>query len=309
MPVRAIVAGHVDKPALGPKPLRALIDTLWALEVIDWQLPSAIRGERVSIAPLPPFERKVEFGVTLDEFGWAEGGELVLLNRNKRRRGIEWGELQGTVRRDPVNYTDNAGTTQMREQMRRINSWLAAADIDFIDDGQLPRGCPNRGSVSCAVTSSFWQTKPSHAFDQSGRLSGGFWQPLKKERRQNIRVDGEPVATLDFGSMFTRLAYARLGVQSPEGDLSLSPERELVAGSMAMNTMFFNSGRRMAWPKELGVGVGDEDAARAGEPPAADFEARLPEGWTVRRTRASDLATPPGTGWTVRSRDRVPPDA
>jgi hypothetical protein len=43
-------------------------------------------------------------------------------------------------------------------------------------------------------------------FDLSGRLFGGFWQGLQRQRRSGIRIDGEPVATLDYSSMFARLA-------------------------------------------------------------------------------------------------------
>jgi hypothetical protein len=48
---------------------------------------------------------------------------------------------------------------------------------------------------------------------------GGFWMNLKKERRANIRINGEPIADLDFKNMFARLAYASVGQEPPEGDL------------------------------------------------------------------------------------------
>ena len=63
-------------------------------------------------------------------------------------------------------------------------------------------------------------------FDQSGRLYGGFWQNLKTARRRHIRINGEPVTALDYGSMFTRLAYAELGATPPAGDLYAIPGLE-----------------------------------------------------------------------------------
>jgi hypothetical protein len=42
---------------------------------------------------------------------------------------------------------------------------------------------------------------------------------LSSELRQYIRVDGEPIAYLDFRSMFLRLAYAEVGIQPPADDL------------------------------------------------------------------------------------------
>ena len=60
-------------------------------------------------------------------------------------------------------------------------------------------------------------------FDQGGRLYGGFWQNLKSCRREHIRIEGEPITVLDYGSMFTRLAYYEVGTVPPEGDLYAIP--------------------------------------------------------------------------------------
>ena len=40
---------------------------------------------------------------------------------------------------------------------------------------------------------------------------------MKKERRKRIRINGEAVADLDYYLMFTRLAYADLGLPAPRG--------------------------------------------------------------------------------------------
>ena len=48
-------------------------------------------------------------------------------------------------------------------------------------------------------------------FDLGGRLFGGFWQSLEKQRRRSIRLDGELIADLDFAAMFLRLAYLEVG--------------------------------------------------------------------------------------------------
>jgi hypothetical protein len=53
-----------------------------------------------------------------------------------------------------------------------------------------------------------------------GRLFGGFWQGLQRELRPGIRIDGHPVASLDFSSMFLQLLYAmKAKVPTPDGDL------------------------------------------------------------------------------------------
>jgi hypothetical protein len=177
--------------------------------------------------------------------------------------------------------------------MRWINEWLAAADIAFVDDGQHPSVNARQRAQRRHFLLLPDQAEPR--FDQSGRLFGGFWQTVRSSRRTNIRINGEPVATLDYGSMFTRLAYAELGEQPPEGDLYCIPGADGYRSGikMAMNTLLFDTRVRRSWPKEMGVGVGDDEAAAHGEVPAADFDARLPEGWTVKTTKAAILARHP----------------
>jgi len=133
-------------------------------------------------------------------------------------------------------------------------------------------------------------------FDQSGRLFGGFWQTLKSERRKGIRISGEPVSVLDYSSMFSRLAHAELGIAPPSGDLYAIPGLEGYRSGvkMAMNCFLFDqSAARRSWPTGLGVGMGDDNSAGNGEVPAAEYDARLPEGWTVKRTRDAILQRHP----------------
>ena len=282
-----------DNPALGPKPMRDLMRRLENHQVLEWQFPKATRGEKKSLAPTDWFRRKVaEFGVGLLDIGW-QGGEMVVLTRNTHQQGTDWTTRDGTIHRERIGYRDSTETHHFRQQMERINEWLAGADIRFIDDGELPLVNANQRRLRRHFLLLPDQTSPR--FDQGGRLFGGFWEPLKKHRRKHIRIDGEPVATLDYSSMFTRLAYATLGVEAPEGDLYAVPG----AGGhrsgikMAMNCLLFDTHQRRGWPKEMGVGVGDDEAARDGEVPAAEFDARLPTGWTVGRTRKAILGHHP----------------
>lgn len=282
-----------DNLALGPKPTRELLSRLEKLEFLDWQMPKAMRGERSSIAPTEWFRQKIdEFGVGLDDIGW-RGGELILLNRNTQRRGSEWGSNEGTVGREPINYVDTSLTHRLRADMRRINEWLAQADVTFENDSQLPQVMLKQRQLRRYFLLLPDQREPR--FDQSGRLFGGFWQTLKADRRKHIRIGGERVATLDYGSMFTRLAYASLGVDAPDGDVYALPGAEGYRSGvkMATNCLLFDTHVRRGWPKALGVGMGDDDAAVSSEAPAGDFEARLPEGWTVKRTKQGILERHP----------------
>jgi hypothetical protein len=103
---------------------------------------------------------------------------------------------------------DSPKVRQLLQQMRTINAWIALADIQWagepIDAGQrhLTR-IFNDGS-----------------FQRGGRLFGGFWISLsKQERLRHLRIENEPVASLDFAEAAVRMAYGLAGAQPPEGDL------------------------------------------------------------------------------------------
>lgn len=133
-------------------------------------------------------------------------------------------------------------------------------------------------------------------FDQGGRLFGGFWQNLKSERRRNIRIGGEPVAILDYSSMFTRLAYAELGALPPDGDLYSIPGFENYRSGIkfAMNCFLFDGGPRRTWPRELGISVGDDLTAKTdSDHEAAQYKARLPAEATVVSTKEAILRVHP----------------
>lgn len=56
-------------------------------------------------------------------------------------------------------------------------------------------------------------------YQSGGRLYDGFWETMPKENRSRVRIDGQPIAVVDYGQMHLRLAYARAGKQPPPGDL------------------------------------------------------------------------------------------
>jgi len=102
-------------------------------------------------------------------------------------------------RSKPMEYGDTYTTIKYREQLQRINSWIADADI----------------SISDPVTKSMIDTQQRRlrrvfnngAFDQGGRLYGGFWIEMSKEARQHIRINGNPVTILDYGQIGPRIMY------------------------------------------------------------------------------------------------------
>ena len=283
-----------DSPLLG-KPFSPLITTLAEIDFLDVNAPNAIRGEVSSITPSPWFIGKVrEASVQLSDFGRDATEEVVVLTRNSRKVPPWWEEsTPRKVDREPIDYADTPETQRYRDAIRHLNRFLSGADIDFLDDGLEPRIDPFERTLRRRFV---LRPGQDEQFDQSGRLYGGFWQNLKTARRRQIRIKGEPVATLDFGSMFTRLAYAELGAAPPEGDLYAIQGLEGYRSGVkrAMNCFLFDGGTRRSWPDTFGIGVGDDKAADDNpDGVAASFEARLPASWGVARTNEAILHVHP----------------
>ena len=180
-------------------------------------LREAVQNRRTStIAATEWFVRLMaEKGVSEADFGRHKGQELIVLAKTERdfRRDAE-GNYGPHKKSIWVDYRDTEETRAYRREMEHLNDFLDQADIEFIPDGLLPKVCPSERTLrryfSCAV-------RPrKDAFQRNGRIFGGFWLNLKKGRRKNIRISGEPVALLDFSSMFVRLAYATVGQEPPQ---------------------------------------------------------------------------------------------
>jgi hypothetical protein len=123
-------AGRHDNPAFG-KGVRPLLDQMHEMGILDFSLPKAMRGEVSSIAPTPTFAQRVrELGVTLEDFGRDEREEVLVLTRNVGTRAAPV--------RDRVEYEDTAETNALRNEVRKINAFLATADIAFLPDGLTP---------------------------------------------------------------------------------------------------------------------------------------------------------------------------
>lgn len=283
-----------DSPAFG-KTLPNLLHVLWQEGVLDYK-HSPGRGEVSSIAPSSWFAQKVvEHGITFADFGRDPSEELILLSRNSRGDVGSSGTVSGRKSKERIEYRDTPTTRSYRDAVRRLNAFLAEADIAFIEDGMRPLVDPFARTLTRRFVMLEKQQGPR--FDQSGRLFGGFWMSLDKQRRTNIRIDGEPVATLDYSSMFTRLAYAELGERPPSLDdlyavPGLSGYRSGV--KMAMNVLLFDThSRRSKWPAKMGVGVGSDADRDLSGSSLSEFEGLLPTGWSVGRTRKALLSLHP----------------
>jgi len=98
---------------------------------------------------------------------------------------------------------------------------------------------------------------------------------LKATEREHLRIDGEPIADLDFVSMFPNLAYRHVGKEPPPGDLyaieGLEDHRD---GAKAALSALLSYDRDMqSLPPRL--------------------KAMLPDGWTAGRLKDAVAAKHP----------------
>lgn len=183
-----------------------------------------------------------------EHFAYAPGREVVCLSRTTR----DYVEHHTT--RELIDYTDTAETKRFRAEVERVNAMLAGADIAMAPDGGPLI------ATSLRYLRRHFNLPPDSPegtrFDLGGRLFGGCWQGLPKARRHAIRINGEPVADLDFASMFLRLAYLHAGTAPPEGDLygpvaGLSEPRWRAGVKKVALAMLFRSTPLARLPRDL----------------------------------------------------------
>lgn len=204
----------------------------------------------------------LEAAIKPTDLGRAEGEEVLWLTARAGRD-----EIGRKLPQVLINYADAEETVRLREEVKEINTFLNTQSITL--DGE-PQG-------TIRLTRRFLLRSPvdPHVFNLHGRLYGGPWQNLKKERRSGLRINGEPIADLDFASMFPRLAYAMVGEEPPEGDLYAIPGLEdhragVKAGFSALLSVASDMKKL---PSEV------KDA--------------LPEGWTASRFKEAIAAKHP----------------
>lgn len=161
-----------------------------------------------------------EHGASLNDF-CRDPEETTLVLKDRRPEGRDGrGRLMPALL---IDYTGMREVEGLVDEMQAINRWLAEADVAYRS---------NDGSVDHINNRSLRRIFNNASFQQGGRLFGGFWQfttmrlqdgdvLVSKPYRGHVRIEGEPVVVVDYGSMLLRLLYVEAGVQPPAGDLYL----------------------------------------------------------------------------------------
>jgi len=154
----------------------------------------------------------IEHGVDFSCFREFDTRPLVVLRRRAPARAGR------KAKKSSVNFYHTHETSVIHDHVSKINRFLSKANIDYINDANSDvRVSPYDRSLVRYFSILGHQ---GIRFDQGGRLFGrAFWMNMKSDLRQGIRIDGEPVADLDFSNLGPRIAYHLAGHEAPEGDL------------------------------------------------------------------------------------------
>ena len=193
-----------DRPGFGLLP--RMIDHLASAGLLI-KHSAKFKRRRTTIEPSASLRASFDQGaINLGDIGRAEGEELIWLTTRTGKMGFAGKPSPKAL----VHYKDTDETRRLRAEMAEINRFLATASITLADAPQ-PAGC---------LTRRFILRTPDDpaAFNLGGRLFGGFWQNLPREERHRLRINGEPVADLDYSGMFPRLAYLAAGAPMPPPD-------------------------------------------------------------------------------------------
>jgi hypothetical protein len=207
-----LTRSRYDRQDLKLKTTIYVIDVLSRTGVLTTRTGRVGKGSS-TIKSTPWFHNRVmEAGVTFRDFGRNDEELIILAKRPPRSRGGR------KLPAKKLPYVDTAEIQAYRTQVALLNTFLAGADIDFVDDTHLlDRNGQAREPVD-PYARRLRRSFSSKKFNRHGRLYGEFWIGLQRERRANIRINGEPPADLDYQGCFLRLAYAHAGQEAPLGD-------------------------------------------------------------------------------------------
>lgn len=213
------------------------------LALIEMEKGHHLKGKQTTIKAGERFATLIkELGLSCRDFDENGTSEVIWLRESHPPDEKHW--RKGKF----LEYDDTPDTTRYRQEMERINSWLAAADITF----STSHGLPQKGPVN-AKDRNLRRIFNNSSFSQGGRLYGGFWQEwLKKEERQGIRICGEPTVCLDYSQVCPRILYGMVGTAPRLADLYTVPglDRYREGVKKVMVSLLFSKGALSQVPHE-----------------------------------------------------------
>lgn len=150
-----------------------------------------------------------------------------------------------------IDYEDTPETRRLTREIGGLNRYLNSFSVDVSasaspDDWERTahhvRARKVRDGVetwACARVTpqvDVYRVFSRGGFRQGGRIYGGFWEGLPKDRRLDLMINGEVVIEEDFASLHPRLLYALRGERMPANfDCYALPHYERWVGKLALN--------------------------------------------------------------------------
>jgi hypothetical protein len=238
----------------GFQKLSPTIDALLALGLVGKFAPTFRRLRTTIQARGELLEAVLSPTVNLSDVVRAAGQQRIILTARPPKRH-QYGKRIANLW---VNYEDNAETRTLRAEMDRLNEFLSTHSITLRGETQPAFNLYRQFTVR--------SKRSPQAFNLHGRLYGGFWLTLPEAERQHLRIDGEPIADLDFTAMFPSLAYIRAGYSPPKGDpYALRGLEEHRGAAKAAVSALLSSGPLKSLPPRV--------------------RTELPQGWTLAKLR------------------------
>jgi hypothetical protein len=199
------------------------------------------RGQAPSIRPTAEFAALVEH-LTPNEIAYERASdELLIVVSETEWTGSSFNGTRAKVRKwREFRPTDEV--VALSQRVAAINAHLHTAKITL--EQAADQTIIETGRESTSVRRYFFVSPALKDKDQSlwfkcgGRLFGGFWQNMRKSDRANLRIEGQPIAEIDFSSMNAHIAYCIAELPPPDGDLYRIPGLE---GYRADVKMLFNA--------------------------------------------------------------------
>jgi len=155
-------------------------------------------------------------GITWDALGREMPTNVLVLKEPK--------PANGEARE--VEYPETEDIAKLRREVVALNTWLAKAPLFLLPDAQGTHGLGDNGQPVDPTCRYVRRIFNNGSWYEGGRLYDGFWETMPRgERFERLRIgtpsnpDGEPIANVDYGQLFPRLAYMLARATPPEGDL------------------------------------------------------------------------------------------
>ena len=112
-----------------------------------------------------------------------------------------------------TDYNDTDAINKKRKLIEKHNTLLAKSNITLSKKAET-----DRSRIVDFSNHSYHRIFSQNSFTLHGRFYGPWWQSLKSHERKHIKINGESVVELDYGSLHVHLAYSKLGIDYGQGN-------------------------------------------------------------------------------------------